>query len=66
MKPSLIRGEKMINIHSIVADSNLIVDSMKLSENPQTAPHTQGKDSKEKSPDSSSSEVVLFHGGCVV
>ena len=56
----------MSNINTIVSDSNLIVDSFKFSENPKTAQHTKKEDSKEKNPDSSSSEVVLFRGGCVV
>ena len=53
--------------HTIVSDSKVTADSQKSPKRSQTTLKPGMQDmKKENKPDSTPSEVILFHGGCIV
>jgi hypothetical protein len=55
----------MINLYGLVTHRPIDADSQKSREGCK-ATYQATIHSKEKKPDSTSSEIVLFHGGCIV
>ena len=55
----------MLNLYAIVTESTIDAD---LPQSPEGSKNTHPAPvhSKEKKPDSTSSEIVLFRGGCIV
>ena len=56
----------MINLQTIVYHHNQRADLQRPSEPSQGNRPIKPKNIEEKKPDSTSSEIVLFHGGCIV
>ena len=56
----------MFNMHTLFSDTNLISDFSQFPKNSQGAENIREEIKKDQRLDSSSSKVVLFHGGCVV
>ena len=52
--------------HTIVSDSKLMADFQRAPEVSQANRQANGKSIKETKPASTSAEVILFHGGCIV
>ena len=55
----------MFKIRTIIYDPSLIVESPSYPKVSQVEQQINVKDSTENSIDTTSTEVVLFHGGCV-
>jgi len=52
--------------HTIVSDSKINAESQKTPKRSQTTRQPSLQGMKEKKPDSTPAEVILFHGGCIV
>jgi hypothetical protein len=53
--------------HTIFSDSKITADFQKSSKRFQATPQQSMQDLKqENKPDSTTAEVVMFHGGCIV
>jgi len=52
--------------HTIVSDSKFSADSQRSPKRSQFTHQPRVQDVKENKPDSTTAEVILFHGGCIV
>ena len=67
MLNQVFKGEKMLTLqHTIVPDSKISADSWGSSKRSQATPQPSVQESKENKPESTTAEVILFHGGCIV
>ena len=56
----------MLHIYTLLTNTHLFTDVPQLSKKPQGVEINRGDSKEDKKLDSSSSEVVLSRGGCVV
>jgi hypothetical protein len=63
----VFKGENMLILqHTIVSDSKITAESQESPKRSQSTPQPRVHDSKKNKPDSTTAEVILFHGGCIV
>jgi hypothetical protein len=63
---AIFLGVTMRDIHSMLSDTNLIIDFLQFPENSQGVAKIREESKEDQGLDSSSSGVVLFRGCCVV
>jgi hypothetical protein len=61
------KGENMLTLqHTIVSDSKITAESQRSPKRSQSTPQPRVEDVKKNKPDSTTAEVILFHGCCIV